>query len=71
MVTSASSSRFDAAVTSSTARANAASFAFDGFVEPLILRTYWSAAASTSSGVAAGSKLCSTLMFRHMAFPPN
>ena len=59
-MTSASSSRLDAAVTSSTARANAASFAFDGFVEPLILRTYWSAAASTSSGVAAGSKLCST-----------
>ena len=52
-VTSASSRRLDAAVTSSTARANAASFAFDGFVEPLDLRTYCSAAASTSSGVAA------------------
>ena len=30
---------------SSTARMNTASFAFDGFVEPLTLRTYWSAAA--------------------------
>ena len=37
-----------------------------GLVAPLILRTYWSAAASTSSGVAAGSKLWSTLMFLHM-----
>jgi hypothetical protein len=54
-------------VTSSTARWNAASFAFDGLAAPLILRTYWSAAASTSSGVAAGSKLWSTLMFLHMA----
>ena len=53
-------------MTSSTARANAASFAFDGFAEPLILRTYCSEAASISSGVAAGSKLCSTLMFLHM-----
>ena len=56
----------EAAVTSSTARANAASFAFEGLFVPLILRTYWSAAASTSSGVAVGSKLCSTLMFLHM-----
>ena len=28
----------------STARMNTALFAFDGFVEPLTLRTYWSAA---------------------------
>ena len=34
---------------SSTARMNTASFAFDGFVEPLTLRTYWSAAAWISS----------------------
>ena len=52
---------------SSTARANAASFAFDGFCEPLTLRTYWSAAARTSSSVAGGSKLWSVLMFRHMS----
>ena len=55
-----------AAATSSTARSNTASFAFDGLVAPLILRTYWSAASRTSSGVAVGSKLWSTLMFRHM-----
>ena len=51
---------------SSTARWNTASFAFDGFVEPLTLRTYWSAAAWTSSPVAGGSKLWSVLMFLHM-----
>ena len=33
----------------STARSKASSFARDGFVKPLILRTYWSAAARTSS----------------------
>ena len=44
----------------------AASFAFDGFCDPLTLRTYWSAAARTSSSVAGGSKLWSVLMFRHM-----
>jgi hypothetical protein len=30
------------------------------------VRTYWSAAARISSPVAAGSKLWSVLMFRHM-----
>ena len=58
-------------MTSSTARAKAASFAFDGLVDPLILRTYCSAASWTSSAVAGGSKLCSVLMFRHMAWPPR
>ena len=42
---------------SATARLNAYSLAFDGFVDPLILRTYCKAAACTSSPVAAGSKL--------------
>ncbi len=51
---------------SCTARLNAASFAFDGLFIPLTLRTYWSAAASTSSEVAAGSKLWRTRMLRHM-----
>ena len=51
---------------SSTARLNASSLAFDGLVAPLILRTYCSAAACTSSWVAAGSKLWRTWMFRHM-----
>ena len=61
----ASSVRVDAA-TSSIARPKAASFAFDGFCDPLTLRTYWSAAAWISSSVAGGSKLWSVLMFRHM-----
>ena len=52
--------------TASTARAKAASFAFDGLVEPLILRTYCSAAACTSSSVAGGSKLWRMRMFLHM-----
>src|SRR5207248_6275990 len=48
-VTSSSSRREEASTTASTARANASSFARDGFENPLILRTYWSAAARTSS----------------------
>ena len=67
-VTSDSSKRVEAAVTSSTARANAASFAFEGLAAPLSLRTYWSAASWISSAVAGGSKLWSVLMFRHI--PP-
>src|SRR5438270_127607 len=54
-VTSSSSSREEASTTASTARANASSFARDGFENPLTLRTYWSAAARTSSSVAGGS----------------
>jgi hypothetical protein len=45
---------------------NTASFAFDGFVDPLTFRTYWSAAAWIYSLVAGGSKLWSVLMFRHI-----
>ena len=41
----------------STARSKASALAFEGFVEPLILRTYWSAASWTSSVVAGGAKL--------------
>ena len=37
-------------------------------MKPLILRTYCSAAARTSSSVAAGSKLYSVRMLRHMPF---
>ena len=40
-----------------TARANASSLALDGLVNPLTLRTYWSAASCASSWVAGGSKL--------------
>jgi hypothetical protein len=66
VVTSESISLRAAVVTSSTARLNAASFAFDGFVVPLSFRTNCSADARISSGVAGGAKLASTLMLRHM-----
>ena len=66
VVTSDPSRRFVAAATSSTARANASSFARDGFEKPLTFRTYCSAAACTSCSVAGGSKLYSVWMFRHM-----
>ena len=56
-VTSESSRRIVTSATSSTARSNASAFACEGLVEPLILRTYWSAEARTSSSVAGGSKL--------------
>jgi hypothetical protein len=36
---------------------NAASFAFEGRVNPLTFRTYWSAEAWISSAVTGGSKL--------------
>ena len=51
---------------SATARSNASAFALDGFVDPLTLRTNCSAAACTSSFVAAGSKLWRVWMFLHM-----
>src|SRR5947207_308865 len=54
-VTRPSIRRCVAVATSSTARANASSFAREGFVKPLILRTYWSAASATSCSVAGGS----------------
>ena len=56
-----------AAVTRRTARSNASFVRSDGTVTPLILRTYWRAAASISSGVASGSSPRSVVMFRHMA----
>lgn len=55
-----------AAATSSTARLNASSLAFDGLVKPLIFRTNWTDAARTSSPVTGGSKLKSGLILRHM-----
>lgn len=54
------------AVTSATAVSNASTFGPDGRVMPLTLRTYWRAAASTSSSVAAGSKPRNSVMFLHM-----
>lgn len=58
--------RCAAAVTSSTARLNAASLAREGLVAPLSLRTNCSADARISSSVAGGAKLASVLMLRHM-----
>ena len=55
------------AVTSSTARSNASSFALDGLVNPQIFLTNWSDASRISVSVAGGSKLNSVLMFLHMA----
>src|SRR5215470_12076988 len=51
---------------SSTAAMNAASFAFDGLLKPLIFLTNCSDAARISSSVTGGSKLNSILMFRHI-----
>ena len=48
--------------------ARASSLAFEGFVDPLSLRTNCSAAASISASEAGGSKLCSVRMLRHITF---
>src|SRR5437764_9261965 len=66
VVASAASSVRAASATSSTARSNAASFAFEGRLKPLSLRTNCSADARISSSVAGGSKLNSVRMLRHM-----
>ena len=58
------------AAVSSIARSNAASFAFDGALNPLSFRTNCSEAARISSSVAGGSKLKSVLMFRHILGSP-
>ena len=60
------------AVTSATAASKASTLAAVGRVMPLTLRTYWRAAASISSAVAAGSRPRSSVMFRHMksSMPP-
>src|SRR4051812_36424293 len=72
VVTSSPSSSAVAAATAATARSNAAWLACDGRVDPATLRTYCSAAAWISSGVAGGSKLCSWWMLRHIsAFLPG
>ena len=68
MVASDASSLLDTPAISSTAASNASSFAFDGFVKPLIFRTNCTEAARTSSGVTGGSKLKSGLIFRHIDF---
>jgi len=52
-------------VIASTAAWKAASFAFDGLLNPLIFLTNWSAAARISSFVTGGSKLNRVLIFLH------
>src|SRR4029079_8644581 len=58
--------RSAAAVTSSTARLNTASFARDGLFDPLSLRTNCNADARISASVAGGAKFASVLILRHM-----
>src|SRR5271167_1289240 len=66
-VSSALRRLIDTAAISSTAARNEASFAFDGLLKPVILRTNCNAAARVSSSVTGGSKLKSVLMFLHIA----
>src|SRR3954452_24140923 len=68
-VTRAASRCLVTCATSATASSKAAWLAAEGLVVPLTLRTYCSAAACTSSGVAGGSKLESVRILRHM-HPP-
>lgn len=49
-----------------TARSNASTVAGAVFCTPVTLRTYWRAAASISSAVAAGSRPRRVVMLRHM-----
>ncbi len=65
-VSSDISNCFEIAATSSIAFSNAASFAFDGLVNPLIFRTNCNEAARISSSVTGGSKLNRFLMFLHI-----
>ena len=67
-VTSEFNNLLEAAVTSSTARWNAAWLACEGLPDPLIFRTNCSAAFWISSSVAGGSKLKSVLMFLHILY---
>ena len=53
--------------TSSIAPKNAASFAFDGVLKPLIFLTNCSEAARISASVTGGSKLNRVLMFLHIS----
>jgi hypothetical protein len=66
VVSSERKKRAEAAATSSIAVLNASSFAFDGLLKPLILRTNWSEAARISSSFTGGSKLKRVLIFLHI-----
>src|SRR5207249_2063106 len=67
VVVSESINRLAIFATSSIARLNAASFAFDGALNPLSFRTNCSEAARISSSVAGGSKLKRVLIFLHIS----
>src|SRR5882672_2337225 len=67
VVTSESTRTLAAAAMSAMARSNAASFAFEGTLKPLSLRTNCNEASRISTSVAGGSKLKRVLMFLHMA----
>jgi len=64
-VTSSASNSAEAVAILSTARSKAAALACEGFVKPLTLRTYCSAAARTSSSVADSGRR-RVMMLRHM-----
>src|SRR5262249_16306334 len=66
VVSSACRRRVETSATSSIAAMNAASFALEGFLKPLIFLTNCTDAARTSSGVTGGSKLKSVLIFLHI-----
>lgn len=53
---------------SSTAKLKATSFTFDGFCDPVTLRTNCNAAARISVSVAGGSKLKRGFMFLHTMY---
>ena len=55
-----------AAATSATARSTASSLRAETAESPATFRTYWRAAALTSSDVAGGSSPRRTVMLRHM-----
>src|SRR5262249_9329053 len=63
---SSASSALVASATRATARSNGSWVRLVADCTPLTLRTYWRAAASISSLVAAGSRPRSVVMFRHM-----
>src|SRR5258706_12449588 len=73
LVSSESTRRRVTAAISCTAWSKVIKFFPLGLRWLLTLRTYWSAAAKTSSSVAGGSKLNSGRRFRHMAqaYPPD
>src|SRR5271165_1914888 len=66
LVSSDRSSRPETPAISSTAATNAAWFAFEGLLKPLIFLTNCNEAARISSSVIGGSKLKRFLMFLHM-----